>query len=141
MNLTMELTAAQMATFFKDDEQMGILHTTVIQLQTEGITTVGDLADFEKDSLQQLGDNLHCPGGRIPDPSTNAAAGATIPMPTSTFGAKSQKRLHVACDLIQYYNTTGQDLTAANMQWTHGTCICVFIGRVDVMKSMNHLHM
>ena len=80
-------TAAQMTTFFKDDEQMGIPHTTVIQLQTEGITTVGDLADFEKDSLQQIADNLHCPGGRIPDPDTNTAAGATIPTPTFTFGA------------------------------------------------------
>ena len=58
MNLTMVLMAAQMTTFFKDDEQMGIPHTAVIQLQTEGITTVGDLADFEKDSLQQLADNL-----------------------------------------------------------------------------------
>ena len=62
MNSTMVLTAAQMTTFFEDDEQMGIPHTTVIQLQTEGITTVGDLADFEKDSLQHLADNLHCPG-------------------------------------------------------------------------------
>ena len=91
----------------------------MIQLQTEGITTVGDLADFEKDSLQQLADNLHCPGGRIPDTSTNAATGTTIPTPTFTFGAKSQQRLLVAFDLIQYYNTMGQDLTAANMQWTH----------------------
>ena len=96
----MVLTAAQTTTFFEDDEQMGIPHTTVIQLQTEGITTVGDLADFEKDSLQQLADNLHHPGGRIPDPSTNTAAGATIPMPTFTFGAKSQKSLLVACDLV-----------------------------------------
>ena len=77
------------------------------------------LDDFEKDSLQQLADNLHCPGGRIPDPSTNAATGTTIPTPTFTFGAKSQQRLLVACDLIQYYNTMGQDLTAPNMQWTH----------------------
>ena len=39
LNSTMVLMAAQMTTFFKDDEQMGIPHTTVIQLQTEGITT------------------------------------------------------------------------------------------------------
>ena len=98
---------------------MEIPHAMVIQLQTEGITTIGDLADFEKDSLQQLADNLCCPGGRIPDPSPNAATGATIPTPAFTFGVKSQKRLLVACNLIQYYNTMGQDLMAANMQWTH----------------------
>ena len=73
MNLTMVLTAAQTTTYFENNEQMGIPHTTVIQLQTEGITTIGDLADFEKDSLQQLPDNLCHPGGRIHDPSTNAA--------------------------------------------------------------------
>ena len=59
VNLTMVLMAAQMTTFYEDDEQIGIPHTMVIQLQTEGITTVGALADFEKDSLQQLADNLH----------------------------------------------------------------------------------
>ena len=41
VNSTMVLTAAQMTTFFEDDKQMEIPHTTVIQLQTEGITTVG----------------------------------------------------------------------------------------------------
>ena len=51
MNATMVLTAAQMTTFFKDYEQMWIPHITVTQLQTEGITTVGDFADFDKDSL------------------------------------------------------------------------------------------
>ena len=102
VNLTMVLTAAQTTTptFFEDDKQIGIPHTTVIQLQTEGITTVGDLADFEKDSLQQLADNRCHPGGRIPNPSTNAAAGATIPTPTFTFGAKSQKMLLVSWDLV-----------------------------------------
>ena len=50
----MVLTAAQTTAFFEDAAQMGIPHTTVIQLQAEGITTVDDLADFDKDSLQQL---------------------------------------------------------------------------------------
>ena len=86
--------------FFEDNEQMGIPHATVIQVQTEGIMTIGDLVDYEKDSLQQLADTLHHPGGRIPDPSPNAAARATIPMPAFTFGVKSQKRLLVACNLI-----------------------------------------
>ena len=38
---------------------MGISHATVVQLQAEGITSVDDLAHFDKDSLhQQLADNL-----------------------------------------------------------------------------------
>ena len=78
---------------------------------------VADLAYFEKQELQQLADNLRKPGGRIPDPNPNAAPGATIPPPAFTYGAKSQKRLTVACDLVRFYQTVGRDLTAANIQW------------------------
>ena len=53
-DLTMVLTAAQMATFFKHAEQMGIPHATVMQIQFEGITLVADLEDFDKDSLQHV---------------------------------------------------------------------------------------
>jgi hypothetical protein len=88
-------------------------------MQAEGITNVQDLADFDKDSLQQLADNLRKPGGRVPDPNPNAAPGATIPTPAFVFGAKSQKRLFVATDLIKYYDATGRDYTAANLQWTN----------------------
>ena len=92
----MVLTAAQTTAFFESPDQMGIPHETMVQMQQEGIQTVSDLAEFEKQSLQQLADNLRKPGGRIPDPNSNAAPGATIPMPAFTYGAKSQKRLTVA---------------------------------------------
>ena len=59
---TMVLTAAQTTVFFENNDQMGIPHAMVIQLQREGIDTVNDLADFDKDSLSQLADNLRCPG-------------------------------------------------------------------------------
>ena len=62
----------------------------MLQLQAEGITLVSDLADFNKDSLQQLADNLRHPGGRIPDPNPAAQARSTIPTPPFVFGAKSQ---------------------------------------------------
>ena len=113
----MALTAAQTTAFFENPDQMGIPHTTMVQMQQEGIQSVADLADFEKQSLQQLADNLRKPGGRIADPDPNAQLGATIPMPAFTYGAKSQKRLTVACDLIRFYQTVGRDLTAANIQW------------------------
>ena len=113
----MVLTAAQTTAFFENPDQMGIPHATMVQMQQEGIQLVADLADFEKQSLQQLADNLRKPGGRIADPDPNAPLGATIPMPAFTYGAKSQKRLTVACDLIRFYQTVGRDLTEANIQW------------------------
>ena len=113
----MVLTAAQTTAFFENPDQLGIPHETMVQIQREGIQMVADLADFEKQELQQLADNLRKPGGRIPDPNPNAAPGATIPTPAFIYGAKSQKRLTVACDLVRFYQTVGRDLTAANIQW------------------------
>jgi predicted RecB family nuclease len=54
----MLLTAAQTTAFFEQDAQMGILNDTVVQLQEEGITTVYDLADFDKDTMEQISANL-----------------------------------------------------------------------------------
>jgi hypothetical protein len=87
----MVFTGAQMTAFFESPDQMGIPHMMVIQLQQEGIAIINDLANFDKDSLQQLANNLHHPGGRVPNPNPGAAPGATIPTPPFVFGAKSQK--------------------------------------------------
>jgi hypothetical protein len=95
---------------------MDIPNPTVVQMQAEGITNVQGLADFDKESLQQLADNLRRPGCRVPDPNPNAAPGTTVPTPAFVFGAKSQKRILVATDLIKYFNATDGDYTAANLQ-------------------------
>ena len=116
-NLTMVLTAAQTTTFFEHANQMGIPHPTMLQLQSKGITMVSDLVDFNTTSLQQLADNLRCPGGCVPDPNPAAQPESTIPTPPFVFGAKSQRHIAFACDLVKYYITVGCDLTAANLQW------------------------
>jgi predicted RecB family nuclease len=66
----MPLTAAQTTAFFEDTAQMGIPNATVVQLQVEGITSVYDLADFDKDTVEQIAANLRRPAGRIVDPNT-----------------------------------------------------------------------
>jgi hypothetical protein len=118
----MPITAAQTAAFFTGQDQMGIPAATVARMAMEGLVTVSDLADFDKDSLHQMADNLRRPGGRVPDPNAPAPANAgdpvpTIPTPPFVFGAKSQKRILVATDLVRYYDATGRALTEANMQW------------------------
>ena len=116
-NSTMVLTATQTTAFFEHVDQTGIPHVTMLQLQAEGITSVSDLADFNTTSLQQLVDNLRHPGGPVPDPNPAAQPGSTIPTPPFVFGAKSQRCIAVACDLVNYYKTVSRDLTAANLQW------------------------
>ena len=98
---------------------MGIPHETIIQLQEEGIGSVSDLGDFDKDTFDQIAANLRFPTGIIPDSNPTAADGSTTPTPPFVFGAKSQKRLIVAAKLINYYETVGRTLTAANIQWTN----------------------
>ena len=68
----MVFTAQQVTAFFEGADQMSIPSATRIQLQTEGINTVDDLAEFLEADLKQIGENLRRPSGRIPDPAPNA---------------------------------------------------------------------
>ena len=94
----MVFTAAQTTAFFKAATQMTIPHNTVFQLVTKGINTVDDLADFDKENLQQVATNFRRPPG-----------GAVA----FTFGAKSEKRLLAASILVKFYQAIGRDLTTA----------------------------
>ena len=113
----MVFTAAQITSFFEDDDQMALPQRTRVQLQAEGLTVVADLLDFDDDSLKQMADNLRRPGGTVQDPNPNAAAGAMIPTPAFVLGAKSQMRLKAAVNIAKYYQMVGRDLTATNMKW------------------------
>jgi hypothetical protein len=97
---------------------MGIPNATVVQLQEEGIDTVDDLAEFDKETIEQIAANLRRPAGRIADPNPGAAEGATIATPPFKFGAKSQQRSTTATKLVRYYDTIGRNTTAGNLQWT-----------------------
>jgi hypothetical protein len=77
----MVLTTAQTAAFFQEKAQMGTSNPNVAQMQAQGIPNDQDLADFDKESLQQQADN----------PNPHAAPGTTIPTPAFVFAAKSQR--------------------------------------------------
>ena len=72
----MVFTQAALAQFFTAQDQMAIPEATRQQLALEGITSVGDFSEFDKDGVKQLANNLQRTGRRIPDP---ANANATIP--------------------------------------------------------------
>jgi hypothetical protein len=86
----MPLTAAQRTLFFEEDAQMGIPNRIVVQLQTEGLNAVKDLAEFDKETIEGMASNLRRPAGRIADPNPGAAEGATIPTPPFAFGANNK---------------------------------------------------
>ena len=111
----MVLTANQPTTFLEDVGHMGIPHRTVVQMQQEGIITVDDIAEFEKETIETLSSNLRRPSGRVQDPNAAAPEGATIPTPPFVFGAKSQTRLVVAAKLLRYYITVGRAVTLSNI--------------------------
>jgi hypothetical protein len=80
----MVLTEAQTTLFFEGADPMAIPNATVLELVNEGINMVDDLSEFNKDTIVQIAYNLRRP-----------PAGAPF-----VFGAKSQKRLIVACELV-----------------------------------------
>jgi hypothetical protein len=102
----MVLTVAQTTAFFENADQMAIPNATVMELVNEGINTVDDLAEFDKETIDQIAHNLRRPA------IAPAAGGHHF-----VFGAKSQKRLKIACELVRFYATVGRPLTAANIQW------------------------
>ena len=83
----MPLTAAQSATFYEQDNQMGIQNDIVVQLQQEGITTVDDLSNLGKGTMEQIAANIWRPAGRIPYSNSTTTASVTIPDLSFVFGA------------------------------------------------------
>lgn len=111
------VTQAQLNAFFTGAEQMGIPMETYVQMQREGITTFIDLLTFQAEDVKRIADGLRRPGGTIPDPAPNAAAGATIPTPSCSLPTKSQVRLEEAIELLHFYDTIGRVVTAQDMQY------------------------
>ena len=113
----MVFTIAQTTAFFEAADQMGTPGDTRVQLGEEGIEAVSCIADFDKDPLTQVAYDLRRSGGRIANTDPKAPPGATIPQPPFVFGAKSQKGLLAACDMVRYYEMIARELSASNMRW------------------------
>ena len=96
---------------------MALPAATHLAIAQEGLEDLSDLVKFDEKSLKQITDKLRRPGGRVPDPDPNAAAGARILAPSFVFGKKSQLCLKAAFDIDRYYETTSRSLSASNMHW------------------------
>ena len=69
---------------------MAIMHAMVVEIQNEIFFTVGDLIYLDKDTIQQILDNIRRPCGSIPDPMNGIDLGATIPKAPFIFGRNPQ---------------------------------------------------
>ena len=63
---------------------------------------VDDISEFNKETIGQIAYNLRLPPSDAP----------------FVFGAKSQKRLIVACEIVRYYEKIENSSTDADTQWT-----------------------
>ena len=105
----MVLTNAHATAFFTDADQMNLHARTRAFLQSEGITTPGNLAEFTiKGVWEQVLENYKR-RPQIPDP-TDAAL--MINDQAYFMPAKSVMRLKVAAVAIQYYQDTARPLVA-----------------------------
>ena len=51
-------SVANLTTFFEDQEYLGMNHITRLWLVEEGIDSVNNLEDFDKESIKQIAHNL-----------------------------------------------------------------------------------
>jgi hypothetical protein len=111
----MVLTAAQTTAFFTGATQMALAAQHRAALQSEGIVTIEDLAEFESTHWAQVVTNLKYPEG-IPDPANR---GQFLRAQTLALGAKSLERLKIAAEAARYYEAIGRALTPNNMHYTN----------------------
>ena len=81
-------------------------------IQEQGLNTINDLLEFDKESIDTLCYAVRKPGGTIPDPDPNAAANATIPNPGYSVPAICEKRLIAAAYTAKMYEMIGRPITA-----------------------------
>ena len=116
----MVLSTAETTAFCQGSTDIAIPNETRGEMQQEGVTAVEDLVDITDDDLKLIADNLRKPPDRIAEPRAgqrDVPAGATIPTPAFTFGAKSQIRLKVDSGIVKYYETVEREITAPMMIW------------------------
>ena len=94
--------------FFENAEYIRLVCNTREPLVDKGIAHVDDLVDFNKETIDQIASNL-C--------RATAVEGAAL-QPPFPFGAKVQKRLTEACELVRFYETIGRTMTLASLCYT-----------------------
>ena len=113
-------TPAQLTSFWTDADQMNLSTRTRTALAEEGLTEPVDLAEFTKDGLTALFDNLRKPGKITTHPDGQVATrnnAVIVDQEPFKVPAKSKMRLLIALEAVKYYQMVSRDVTAATMMW------------------------
>lgn len=99
--ITVLMSDIEVEIFFTGGDQMGITVVAFNKLKDQGIKSPIDLIDFDKDGIDKLIENIQ-----------------KISKKQEGFiGAKSQKRLTEAAELVWFYNEIGREIEAGSMDY------------------------
>jgi hypothetical protein len=101
------LTPNEITNFFTNCKQLGIPERTVKKLKDDGIEHPCDLVDFDKDTLQQVAENLR----KAPTRKTDDE-GDVIYLDPYVLSAKSYKRMLETAELMRFYEAIGREIDA-----------------------------
>ena len=110
----MVLTIAQTRAFFENEHQIGLSRRTKNHLISEGISTVGDLGEWDHEDWDAFAASCRKPE-QIEDP---ANAGNLINQAPFALPVKFLKRLKIASKLIKHYDAISIEPVADNIRWT-----------------------
>ena len=111
---------AALTAFWEDAAQMNLSNRTRVALAEEGLSEPADLAEFTKDGLTALFDNLRKPGKAMVQPTGQMATRGNATLEEQEpfkIPAKSKMRLLVCLQAVKYYDMIGRDVTPDNMSW------------------------
>ena len=112
----MALAEAAMRTYLRD--VIGIADPVQRRevIQAEGLNTVSDFADFDKEDIETLCSSVRKPGGVIPNPNAGVAGQpATIPNPGHSIPAICEKRLILAAFTARIYKSIGRPINQTTL--------------------------
>ena len=102
VNIVIRMSDDEVEEFLTGENQMGLNAPTYKKLMEQGIKTPIDLIDFDKEGIDKVAEVIR----------------KTIEKKDQNFvGAKSQKRLAEAADLVRFYNEIGRNIDSDSLDY------------------------
>ena len=113
----MPFTATEIATFFTNTANMGLLLQTTGAFAAEGITKPVDLTEFNKEGILSIFHNL-CKPAKVLCAGATGVHGKLQEIMADKPSAKLLICLTIAAQAARFYEDTGQELNPNNILWS-----------------------